>query len=90
MRGSVVGHPEGATRGGQRSPCGCHNLTRNRPLVIGQRRDAAQFAVFMAYFLASRAARMALWASHSRMDLVCATLAGLHDFAGGRTGARRP
>lgn len=86
---SQVEHRKGATLGGQLSPFGCYYLTRNRPYLIWKHGGPARFAVFSAYFLGTRAARMALWAKAGRWDLVRATLAGLRDFGLRRMGAGR-
>jgi len=87
---SIVYHRKGATLGGQMSAFGCYYLTRNRPYLIRKHvGHGPRFWAFMAYFLATRAARMALWAREGRRDLVRATLAGLRDFALGRMGPRR-
>lgn len=85
---SVVEHRKGATLGGQLSPFGCYYLSRNRPFLMRKHLGRARFGMFMAYYLASRSARMALWAHEGRFDLVRATLAGLRDFALGRMGPR--
>jgi GT2 family glycosyltransferase len=85
---SVVYHRKGATLGGQASAFGCYYLARNRPYLIRKHRGRVQFGAFFAYYLATRAARMALWAREGRFDLVRATLAGMRDFARGRMGPR--
>ncbi len=86
---SKVVHRKGATLGGQMSAFGCYYLTRNRPYLIWKHGGALRFAVFSAYFLGTRVARMVLWAKAGRWDLVRATLAGLRDFGLRRMGARR-
>jgi GT2 family glycosyltransferase len=83
---SMVEHHKGATLGGQLSPFGCYYLSRNRPFLMRKYLGRPRFAAFMAYYLATRAARMALWAREGRFDLCRATLAGLRDFALGRMG----
>jgi len=84
---SIVYHHKGATLGGQMSAFGCYYLTRNRPYLIRKHVGRGpRFWAFLGYFLATRAARMALWAKDDRMDLVGATLAGLRDFAFGHMG----
>lgn len=86
---SVVYHQKGATLGGQLSAFGCYYLARNRPYLMRKHLGLSRFAVFFAYYLATRTARMALWSARGRRDLVWATLAGMRDFAVGRTGARQ-
>jgi len=86
---SVVFHQKGATLGGQISAFGCYYLSRNRPYLMRKHLPAWRFAVFAAYYLATRAARSALWAREGRRDLVRATWAGIRDFALGRMGPRR-
>ncbi len=86
---SVVYHRKGATLGGQASAFGCYYLARNRPYLIWKHRGRLQFGVFFAYFLATRAARAALWLRAGRGDLARATAAGVRDFVLGRMGARR-
>jgi GT2 family glycosyltransferase len=83
---SVVYHRKGATLGGQGSAFGCYYLARNRPYLIRKHRGRAAFAVFFAYFLATRAARMVFWAAHGRFDLCRATARGVTDFVRGRMG----
>ncbi len=85
---SVVHHQKGATLGGQLSPFGCYYLSRNRPYLIRKHRTAPKFAVFFAYYLATRATRIALWTAQGRKDLVRATLAGIRDFTLNRMGPR--
>ncbi len=86
---SVVFHRKGATLGGQATAFGCYYLARNRPYLVRKHRGPVGFAVFLGYYLATRAARMALWAGRGRWDLVGATAAGMRDFALGRMGRRR-
>jgi GT2 family glycosyltransferase len=84
---SVVEHRKGATLGGQLSAFGCYYLTRNRPYLVRKHVGRGpRYWAFLGYFLASRAARMALWLKEGRRDLVRATAAGLRDFARGRMG----
>ena len=85
---SVVYHRKGATLGGQISAFGCYYLARNRPYLMRKHLSLPRFAVFWAYYLATRAARMALWLAQGRRDLVKATLAGLRDFTLRRMGRR--
>lgn len=87
---SVVYHQKGATLGGQLSAFGCYYLTRNRPYLIARHRGRAGLALFLPYFLATRAARMAAWAVRGRFDLCLATLRGLRDFALRRYGEGSP
>jgi hypothetical protein len=87
---SIVYHRKGATLGGQASAFGCYYLARNRPYLVRKHRGRGAFAVFFAYFLATRAARMALWAASGRFDLCRATCQGVWDFLRGRTGGRWP
>jgi len=85
---SVVFHRKGATLGGQLSPFGCYYLTRNRPYLIRKHtKSRLRYAVFLAYFLATRSVRAGLWAARGRFDLVHATALGLADAARGRMGA---
>jgi len=84
---SIVHHRKGATLGGQGSAFGCYYLARNRPYLVRKHRGRAAFAVFFTYFLATRAARMALWATSRRFDLCRATVRGVWDFLRGRMGA---
>jgi GT2 family glycosyltransferase len=87
---SIVFHRKGATLGGQLSPLGCYYLTRNRPYLVRKHtRSNLRYGVFLAYFLATRATRMALWAGRRRFDLVLASAAGLLDAARGRMGEGR-
>lgn len=86
---SVVFHQKGATLGGQLSGFGCYYLARNRPYLMRKHLSLPRFALFLAYYLATRTARMALWLAHGRSDLVRATLAGIRDFTLGRMGQRR-
>ncbi|GIW13631.1 MAG: glycosyl hydrolase [Tepidiforma sp.] len=86
---SVVYHRKGATLGGQASAFGCYYLARNRPYLVRKHRGRLQFGVFLGYYLATRAVRMAAWAAAGRFDLVQATAAGMRDFALGRMGPRR-
>lgn len=86
---SVVFHRKGATLGGQASAFGCYYLARNRPYLVRKHRGRLGFGLFFAYYLGTRAARMALWARAGRWDLVGATAAGVRDFALGRMGRRR-
>ena len=86
---SVVYHRKGATLGGQLSAFGCYYLARNRPYLMRKHLPWPRFAVFMAYYLATRAARCGVWAARGRRDLVAATAAGLRDFLLGRMGRRR-
>lgn len=85
---SVVYHRKGATLGGQLSAFGCYYLARNRPYLMRKHLSAPRFAAFLAYYLATRAARTALWLAGGRRDLAAATAAGLGDFARGRMGQR--
>mgnify|MGYP000943001644 CR=1 FL=1 len=86
---SAVYHQKGATLGGQLSAFGCYYLSRNRPYLMRKHLSLPRFAVFLGYYLATRATRCALWLPQGRRDLVRATLAGLRDFGLGRMGARR-
>ena len=87
---SIVRHRKGATLGGQMSAFGCYYLTRNRPYLMRKHLGMRpRFAVFLAYYLATRGARMGLWAARGRWDLCAATAAGLRDFALGRMGDGR-
>lgn len=86
---SVVYHRKGATLGGQMSAFGCYYLARNRPYLMRKHLSFPRFAVFWVYFLGTRAARCALWATHGRFDLVSATAAGIRDFLLRRVGPRR-
>jgi GT2 family glycosyltransferase len=86
---SAVYHRKGATLGGQLSAFGCYYLSRNRPYLIRKHEGRLHFAVFFAYYLATRVARSALWAAQGRRDLVGATWRGLWDFARGRMGPGR-
>lgn len=86
---SVVFHQKGATLGGQFSAFGCYYLSRNRPYLVRKHQPWPRFAVFFAYYLATRVARSALWFANGRRDLVAATAAGLRDFALNRMGPRR-
>jgi len=85
---SVVFHRKGATLGGQMSAFGCYYLSRNRPYLMRKHLGRVRFGVFFAYYLATRAARMALWVREGRRDLAGATLAGMRDFVLGRVGRR--
>jgi len=88
---SIVYHRKGATLGGQLSPFGCYYLARNRPYLMRKHLGIGpRFAAFLAYYLATRAARTARWAIAGRWDLCRATLAGLADFARGRMGEGGP
>ncbi|HMO54416.1 MAG TPA: glycosyltransferase family 2 protein [Tepidiformaceae bacterium] len=87
--GSIVYHEKGATLGGQVSAFGCYYLSRNRPYLMRKHLGLPRFGVFMAYYLATRSVRMALWLREGRRDLVRATTAGIRDFACGRMGPRR-
>ncbi len=86
---SIVYHQKGATLGGQVSAFGCYYLSRNRPYLMRKHLSRPRFAVFAAYYFATRTARLALWLREGRRDLVRATLAGMRDFALGRMGPRR-
>ncbi len=86
---AVVWHRKGATIGGQTTPLGVYYLTRNRPYLIRKHVSPARFAVFLAYFLATRGVRMADWTLQGRWDLCRATWWGLWDFARGRMGPGR-
>jgi len=86
---SVVFNQKGATLGGQFSPFGCYYLSRNRPYLMRKHLPFGRFAVFWAYYMGTRAVRMALWFARGRTDLVAATLGGVRDFLLGRMGARR-
>lgn len=83
---SVVYHRKGATLGGQASAFGCYYLARNRPYLVRKHVSRRRFAAFLAYFLATRAARSALWLVRGRRDLAAATWRGIRDFARGRMG----
>ncbi len=85
---SVVYHQKGATLGGQLSAFGCYYLSRNRPYLMRKHLALPRFAVFFAYYLATRTARSALWLLQGRRDLVRATAAGIRDFARNRMGPR--
>jgi GT2 family glycosyltransferase len=87
---SVVYHRKGATLGGQLSAFGCYYLARNRPYLMRKHLSWPRFSVFLAYYLATRAARVTVWAVQGRSDLVRATATGLRDFALARMGAGRP
>ncbi len=85
--GAVVYHRKGATLGGQLTPFGCYYLARNRPYLMRKHLGLGpRFAAFFAYFVATRAARLAIWTLRGRRDLSRATLAGIRDFALGRMG----
>jgi GT2 family glycosyltransferase len=86
---SVVYHRKGATLGGQLSAFGCYYLARNRPYLMRKHLSLPRFAVFWAYYMATRAARVVLWTAKGRRDLASATLAGMRDFLLGRMGRRR-
>jgi GT2 family glycosyltransferase len=86
---SVVYHRKGATLGGQVSATGCYYLSRNRPYLMRKHLPLPRFAVFWAYYLATRSARMAVWSLRGRRDLVAATAAGMRDFGLRRMGPRR-
>jgi GT2 family glycosyltransferase len=86
---SVAHHRKGATLGGQLSAFGCYYLARNRPYLIRKHEGRAKFAAFLAYYLATRTARSALWLGRGRRDLVAATWRGIADFARGRMGEGR-
>lgn len=86
---SVVFHQKGATLGGQLSAFGCYYLARNRPYLMRKHLGFPRFAVFWAYYMATRSARMVLWLATGRRDLVRATMAGMRDFLLGRMGPRQ-
>ncbi|GBD24598.1 N-acetylglucosaminyl-diphospho-decaprenol L-rhamnosyltransferase [bacterium HR29] len=86
---AVVYHRKGATIGGQTTPFGVYYLTRNRPYLLRKHVSRPRFALFLAYFLAARAVRTALWALRGRWDLCRATWWGLWDFARGAMGPGR-
>lgn len=87
---SVVFHRKGATLGGQASAFGCYYLARNRPYLLRKYLGRGpRYAAFLAYYLATRAARVTLWSLRGRHDLAAATLRGLRDFALGRMGPGR-
>jgi GT2 family glycosyltransferase len=84
---SIVEHRKGATLGGQMSAFGCYYLTRNRPYLVRKHvGHGPRYWAFLAYFTATRTARMALWLKSGRRDLVVATLRGMRDSALGRMG----
>ena len=88
---SVVFHRKGATLGGQLSAFGCYYLSRNRPYLMRKHLGLRpRFAAFLAYYLATRTARMAIWACQRRWDLCRATIAGVGDFVRGRMGEGCP
>ena len=73
---ALVFHRKGATLGGQVSATGCYYLSRNRPYLMRKHLPWPRFAVFFAYYLGTRGARMGLWMAEGRRDLVWATLIG--------------
>lgn len=87
---SLVWHRKGATLGGQATPFGCYYLSRNRPYLMRKHLGRGpRFWAFLAYYLPTRAARIAAWTVTGHASLAAATLAGIRDFALGRMG-RRP
>jgi GT2 family glycosyltransferase len=83
---AVIYHREGGSGGGKESPFKHYYATRNRPYLVRKHSNAARYAAFSAYFLATRLARIALYAVRGNRPLLRAQLLALRDFYGGRMG----
>jgi GT2 family glycosyltransferase len=79
-------HREGGSSGGKESPFKHYYATRNRPYLIKKHSGAVRYATFTAYFLATRAARMAAYAARGNLPLLKAQYMALRDYYGGHMG----
>lgn len=87
--GAVIYHRRSATTGGAGSPFALYYLTRNRPYLMRKHLPRPRYWLFLAYFLATRAAWALRFLARRRLDLLAAMAAGLRDYARGRMGATR-
>ena len=83
---SVIYHREGGSSGGKESPFKHYYATRNRPYVVRKHVSPARYALFSAYFLATRLAKLLDYARRRDRALLRAQLLALRDFYTGRLG----
>jgi GT2 family glycosyltransferase len=83
---AVVYHREGGSSGGKESPFKHYYATRNRPYLVRKHVRPRDYVLFSAYFLATRAAKIAAYAARRDWPLLRAQLLALRDFYTGRMG----
>jgi GT2 family glycosyltransferase len=81
---AVIYHREGGSSGGKESPFKHYYATRNRPFLVKKHTGRLRYALFTAYFLTTRLARMALYALRGDLPLLRTQWLALRDFYAGR------
>jgi GT2 family glycosyltransferase len=79
-------HREGGSSGGKESPFKHYYATRNRPYLIRKHVSRAQYALFSAYFLATRASKLLDYTLKRDWPLLRAQWFAVRDFYTGRMG----
>jgi hypothetical protein len=83
---AVIHHRKAAASGGVDSPFKLYYATRNRLYLMRKHLPLWRFALFLAYFLATRSAYLLALAARGRWGQWRATLRGVADYFRGRLG----
>ena len=83
---AIVFHREGGSSGGKESPFKHYYATRNRPYLLKKHTSPGRFRVFSAYFLTTRALKMALYFVTGRWRLLQTQFRAVRDYYQGRMG----
>ncbi len=83
---AVIYHREGGSGGGKESPFKHYYATRNRPYLIKKHVTRGRYALFTAYFLATRLAKIAAYAVKGNWPLLKVQYRAVRDYYGGRMG----
>ena len=81
-----VYHREGGSSGGKESPFKHYYATRNRPYLVRKHVSTPAYALFSAYFLATRLSKLAGHALRREWPLLRAQWLAVRDFYSGRMG----
>lgn len=79
-------HREGGSSGGKESPFKHYYATRNRPYVVRKHVSKPRYALFTAYYLATRASKLLSSAVHRDWPMFRAQWLAARDFYTGRMG----
>jgi GT2 family glycosyltransferase len=83
---AVVYHREGGSSGGKESPFKHYYATRNRPYLVRKHVTRPRYALFSAYFLATRLGHVIRCLLRRDRPLLRAQLRAVRDFYTGRMG----
>jgi hypothetical protein len=83
---AVIQHHKAASSGGVESPFKVYYATRNRLYLMRKHSSRLRFALFLAYFLATRVGYCVAYLARGRGRQLRAMLMGIADFCRGRLG----